>query len=267
MVSFACAFFSFFTQLTIILSSTYLQGLGKTVEAIAGAILYNELAATKGDEKRPTAIVSPNDAVLLQWRDTLIANGVSADRIFVFKKASTEGFDDANFILMTRYSIQSEVRELFKYLAMPDNERPRSKSALFRSTSVLMLKKLRYQYLAKSGQLRVKNIYKRKGELVDGCVTRLVSESSKKIKDPVFGLLVTDEAHLLKNIGAYWGIGTALMGIHAQRSVPLSGTPVCRYLLLVRYSAIYLFCTFLETHKLSCCIRSTTMVRQIWPLR
>jgi hypothetical protein len=130
--------------LTLTALTTIQQGLGKTIEAIAGAILRNELAAAKGAKKRPTVIVSPNDAVLMQWRDALILNGVSIDRIVMFKKAQTDGFADTNFVLLTRYTIQAEVRELFDYLDL--NSPPRKTSALFPNVTKQGLRKLKNQY-------------------------------------------------------------------------------------------------------------------------
>jgi hypothetical protein len=102
------------------------------------------LADAKGDKKRPTLIVAPNDAVLIQWRDALILNGVSIHRIIMFKKAQTDGFKSANFIMMTRYTIQAEIRELFEYLAMKSP--PRTKSALFPHATWDNLRRLKNQY-------------------------------------------------------------------------------------------------------------------------
>jgi hypothetical protein len=102
------------------------------------------LADAKGTTKRPTVIVSPNDAVLIQWRDALILNGVSIDRVIMFQKAQTEGFKGANFILLTRYMVQAEIKELFEYMDMESP--PRTKSALFPHATWDNLRKLKNQY-------------------------------------------------------------------------------------------------------------------------
>jgi hypothetical protein len=103
------------------------------------------MAAAKGAKKRPTVIVSPNEAVQIQWRDALILNGVSIDRIIMFRKAQTDGFADSNFILMTRYTVQAEVKELFEYLAL--KRPPRTTSALFPHATIDVIQKLQNQYL------------------------------------------------------------------------------------------------------------------------
>mmetsp|Transcript_39990 Transcript_39990/g.83642 ORF Transcript_39990/g.83642 Transcript_39990/m.83642 type:complete len:149 (+) Transcript_39990:1647-2093(+) len=41
----------------------------------------------------------------------------------------------------------------------------------------------------------------------------------------VFETVVIDECHFLRNVLAYWGIGAALLGAQAKRTVLLSGTP------------------------------------------
>lgn len=42
---------------------------------------------------------------------------------------------------------------------------------------------------------------------------------------PQFRTIIVDEAHFLKNLCSFWGIGTALLGLNAERMVPLTGTP------------------------------------------
>jgi SNF2 family DNA or RNA helicase len=213
------------------------QGLGKTVEAIGGAVLRNALAGAKGLKKRPTAIVAPNDAVLLQWRDTLIRNGVPEERIYLFQKAQDNSkFDEGIFLLMTRYALQSEVKELFDYIGEYENQkqRPRSTSVLFPHLAPDNLYKLWMQYMAKKGKLHLRektNYAKKEGEYIDDCVSRLLALcvrricSSFDLKELVFETVIIDEAHMLKNRCTYSSMGAALMGAHALRSVPLSGTP------------------------------------------
>ena len=69
--------------------------------------MANLVADTLGKPKLPTLIVSPNDAVQVQWRDTLLMNGVPLKKIIMFAKGSIDGFSSDNFILLTRYTAQS----------------------------------------------------------------------------------------------------------------------------------------------------------------
>jgi hypothetical protein len=59
--------------------------LGKTVEKIAGAMLRNGIAMATKKRARPTVIVSPNDAVQVQRRDTLVKNGILLENIHFFR--------------------------------------------------------------------------------------------------------------------------------------------------------------------------------------
>ena len=69
---------------------------------------------------------------------------------------------------------------------------------------------------------------KHSGESEAACVARLLSIF---IEDPYerqtlsFRNVIVDEAHFLKNLVSYWGIGCALLGVNAERMVPLTGTP------------------------------------------
>jgi hypothetical protein len=68
------------------------------------------------------------------------------------------------------------------------------------------------------------NVYRKENETLSECVTRLLQKCLGKIQ-PSFRTVVIDEAHFLKNLLTYWGLGAALLGIHAERVVPLTGTP------------------------------------------
>lgn len=77
---------------------------------------------------------------------------------------------------------------------------------------------------------KAKNKFRRqdKKEEEADVVTRLLNQfavSNQEILQPVFRTVLIDEAHLLRNICSYWGIGAALMGLHGERIVPLTGTP------------------------------------------
>jgi len=66
---------------------------------------------------RPTVIVSPNDAVQVQWRDTLVKNDILLENIHFFEVGQeSRAFDQAIFLLLTRYTLQSEVKRVFRNL-------------------------------------------------------------------------------------------------------------------------------------------------------
>jgi len=44
-------------------------------------------------------------------------------------------------------------------------------------------------------------------------------------QQPCFRMILIDEAHFLKNLVSFWGIGAALLGRLSERCVPLTGTP------------------------------------------
>jgi len=86
-----------------------------------------------------------------------------------------------------------------------------------------------YCYRAEKG--KAKNLFKEKGETEAACVTRLLKgfiRTQQWDRHPPalsFRTVIVDEAHFLKNLCSFWGIGTALLGINAERMVPLTGTP------------------------------------------
>ena len=145
----------------------YICRLGKTVEAIAGAVLRNGIAAAKKKKARPTVIVSPNDAVQVQWRDTLVKNGILLEHIHFFEVGQeSRAFDQAIFLLMTRYTLQSEVKRVFGNL----DEAMKNPNAAHIATSVLFphvdlenLKRLKVQYQDENTKTHVKNDYREKG--------------------------------------------------------------------------------------------------------
>jgi len=204
----------------ILTSALVWKGLGKTIQGIGGAILRNRILAlhSESNEKvkkaMPTIIVGPNDAVLEQWEDTLLLSGVPVEKIKRYwKKDETLHFGEY-FVLLTRYQVMSAMKEL-----MHSNE-----SNLFPKVKDTLLKKLQNQYEAGKGTAR--NKWKRKKETVSQCITRLLREACRQSKWKItFRTLLIDESHFLRNLEAYWGFGSALLGMFTERSVLLSGTP------------------------------------------
>jgi SNF2 family DNA or RNA helicase len=196
------------------------MGLGKTIEAIGGAMLRNELSKAKGQIPLPTLIIAPNDAVLEQWFDALLKNGVSDKRIVMFSKAQVDGLQGDNFILMTRYTAQAEIKDLFENLDVGSPKR--TTSALFPGVGPTTLLALHNQYLSSKGKER--NRYINKDEDIEDCVSRLLKKTGRHT-NAVFETIIIDEAHLLKNRCTFWTMAVALMCIHSSRRVPLTGTP------------------------------------------
>jgi len=213
------------------------MGLGKTIEALGGAALRNAMSDAKF---LPTLIVTPQDGVQKQWYDTLRKAGVEPARITIIgetKKDTKErgGSINANknsvrvgrYIIGTRYKIQSEMKKLFESTSAT-NSQGRYKSVLFPHVPIYLIKKLRNQYRAKQGKERNKwssNTIKREPDM--DRVTRLIRESfrSKVSLKHAFQSVIIDEAHFVKNVLAFWGMGTALLGAQSKRTMLLTGTP------------------------------------------
>jgi len=162
--------------------------------------------------------------------------GVARTRIKFFHSDDKALVQGNTFILMTRYEILAEMRKFMK----------RKESNLFPKITVQLLKQLENQYLATQSKVKNKwrlnreqleketqskaknksrNEWKRDGETEPQCVTRLLKQNLRKCGRPMYRTILIDEAHCLKNVVSYWGLGAALLGLASQRSVPLSGTP------------------------------------------
>jgi len=182
--------------------------LGKTVEASAGVVLRTAAAAMnkttkkKHNKQLPTLIVTPQDDVMEQWYDTLIEGGIEPARIIILgeKKADRKRrtkestVKKGQFILCTRYKVQSEIRKAFEYNTT-ELKAYQKKSLLFPNVPPKLLKKLRNQYRSDKG--KEKNEYKKNNkEPRQDCVTRLVGE---KTLEACFESVIVDEAHFHKN--------------------------------------------------------------------
>ena len=67
-------------------------------------------------------------------------------------------------------------------------------------------------------------MYRRKDESTEECIGRFLSKYSKNTAK-MWRTVVIDECHFLKNLVSYWGIAASLLGLHAERIVPITGTP------------------------------------------
>ncbi|KAL7499275.1 hypothetical protein ACHAWT_006896 [Skeletonema menzelii] len=214
------------------------MGLGKTIEALGGAVLRNHLNTVKGKSKakKQTLIITPQDGIQQQWYEALRRSGVEPARIYVmgekkkdakargggtYKNSSTQ---EGMYLLCTRYKIQSELKKLFEQTT--NLKSALNSSILFQHIPPALIRKLQNQYLAEKGKAR--NNYIRQRERRQDCITRLIRSSFNDDKASfkiAFNSVIIDECHFLKNVLAYWGIGAALLGGQAKRTVLLSGTP------------------------------------------
>jgi hypothetical protein len=210
----------------ILTSALVWQGLGKTIQGIGGAIVRNRILAMQSEGKEkvkkamPTIIVGPNDAVLEQWEETLLLSGVPVEKIKLYwKKDETLHFGDY-FVLLTRYQVMSAMKELMH----SNKSKSVSEGNLFPKVNGTLLDKLQNQYDAGKGKAR--NKWNRKKENVSQCITRLLREGGRQWNwKIIFRTLLIDESHFLRNLEAFWGFGSALLGMFTERSVLLSGTP------------------------------------------
>ena len=196
------------------------QGLGKTIQGLGGAILRNRLvnvinsAAKVIYVPKPTLILGPNDAVLAQWEESLIASGYPQGKIRLFnRKCMTQTSGDA-FLLLTRYQLMTEMRSLFQS----------KRSVLFPPrVNKAFIGRLENQYQASKG--KAKNKFREKNETISQCITRLFRNAFRIKWKTEFEMLLIDESHFLRNLEAFWGMGSALLGMYSDRSALLSGTP------------------------------------------
>ena len=107
------------------------MGLGKTVESLAGAWLHRRILKADGKDVRtsPTVIVAPNHAVLQQWRRHIIMAGpdLSGDAgefilmyeggVHVRQRLFREHEHQTRWVLMTRHTLQSEMKHVFASVA------------------------------------------------------------------------------------------------------------------------------------------------------
>ena len=209
------------------------MGLGKTVEAVAAALLRIAIAKAQRKPARPTIIIAPNDAVMAQWREHLIKAGTPPSSVLLYKsKASREtqrwSLGGAHtglrhpWVLLTRYTLLTEVRQALE--GAWTHAGTKCSSPLFPHLTSQLASALHQVYKAAHG--REKHQHKMPGETEADIVSRLVQTAFPSGGSlDVFRTLIIDEAHFLKNQASFWGIGAMLLAVHSDFSVPLTGTP------------------------------------------
>jgi hypothetical protein len=107
------------------------MGLGKTVESLAGAWLHRCILRANGTDVStlPIVIVAPNHAVLEQWKRHIIRAGPElsgeheefilsyAGGVHVRQRRFRECKEETRWILMTRHTLQSEIKHVFNGVA------------------------------------------------------------------------------------------------------------------------------------------------------
>ena len=231
------------------------MGLGKTVEALAAAELRRAVpwAIGFGAAPRAVAVVAPNAGVLDQWvahiakagGDVFVYAGAAREkleaRLALYAKQPAERAkrgDRTLYVVMDRYGLQTAVKHAVDFSA------PKA-CALFPDVATDDLLRLGVLKMAKQDPRK----FKKKldagdfGSLPPGLIDSVqlekggTDDESTMISDIVqrtrpaedreytFDFAIVDEAHLLKNDGALWGIGAALIGHASRRFLAVTGTP------------------------------------------
>ncbi|KAH8062340.1 ATP binding protein [Aureococcus anophagefferens] len=197
------------------------MGLGKTVETLAACQWQQHLAKLEAAVHLYGG--ADRDAALER---TLARHADHADR-----------GERALYVLLTRYTLMNAVRKGCDFSS------PRN-CALFPRATPLLLRKLHVLYLAKQKPEDFKkqledgtlgrqdpdivwyHELQRKGTDDESAIIRdLVAEHLLPVEKPTFDIVCVDEAHMIRNDAAYWGLGAALLGHHARRFVAVTGTP------------------------------------------
>ena len=238
------------------------MGLGKTVETLAACDLRRAVYAARAGRaaaaRRGAAsvaaplaavIVAPNDGVLQQWQQHLAKLEAvvhlygGADRDAALERTLARHADHADrgeralYVLLTRYTLMNAVRKGCDFSSP-------QKCSLFPRATPLLLRKLHVLYLAKQKPEDFKkqledgtlgrqdpdivwyHELQRKGTHDESAIIRdLVAEHLLPVEKPTFDIVCVDEAHMIRNDAAYWGLGAALLGHHARRFVAVTGTP------------------------------------------
>ena len=200
------------------------MGLGKMVECLGGCVL--RLAASRlGEVRQKTLIVTPNGNVSEQWREHLRMGMVEDSDVLVAGEGELF-LKTRSWTVMTRYQVLSTVKK-----SLVSAKEGRFKvSFLWPNLTAQTAQSFAMMLDASNG--KAKNTFRKSGESEADAMTRFFKEkffgassSSPTRRQASWCTVIVDEAHFLKNPLTYWGIGTALLGCHAQRIICATGTP------------------------------------------
>lgn len=170
------------------------MGLGKTVEAVAAAILRNAIAHAQKKPKKPTLICSPNGPVLGQWRDTLIKAGVDRRKIYRFKTKQSKPVKGGIFVLCTIYDLQTEAKCCFETIRKVSGRMEAHKSPLFPDSPTKLLCVLKNQYKAERGKEKNRHNTINNGMVsVNECIRHFLANYESKCS-LLFRTVIIDEA-------------------------------------------------------------------------
>lgn len=153
-------------------------------------------------------IIAPNEALLNQWEESLVMSGIDTDHIKYFDADNKELLrHDQDYILMTRYALMAEVRKVLK------------------GNSCVIFPRIPQETLKNLSDVIGKNEKGYTEAIKIAQLTKILGENMSLVNWRCFRSLIIDEAHLMKNVATYWGVGAGLLTALSQRSIPLSGTP------------------------------------------
>jgi len=234
------------------------MGLGKTWETTCAIVVRNFITKVRGEKVLPTMIVAPNDGVLSQWVTTLQRAGLRAEDVINLRDRNNKSHDpfaksNANrktpmVILLTRYTIQAEVRHTFKHVSLkkdPSEVKVAPRSRYFSHVTDDFIERLdACRRFAKAQSKDLQDVYdsiidemwldgrcKHRKEL--GPFDALREQFQLILRKRFHGnsaafhfeTLIIDEGHLLKNPISFWSIGVALLGCVSKRVLSLTATP------------------------------------------
>ncbi|CAB9520696.1 regulator of chromatin subfamily A containing DEAD/H box 1 [Seminavis robusta] len=200
------------------------MGLGKTIQAVLACLLRNRIAASQGKPRKPTLICSPNESVLSQWHEHLILAGIDPNKIYRFKTKQGQPISGDIYVLCNRYDFQTEARWTFQSIK-PDVSIEPSRSPLYPNARSELLAVLKNQYRASKGKEKNRYIAKHERTTINECIVKHLARECRTNSSAMFRTVVIDEAHFLKSLKTLWGMAAALLGLHTERMLPMTGTP------------------------------------------
>ena len=111
-----------FVFLTRRCSLQYGTGLGKTIMAIAGCMLRKAIG---GWQKKPCLICVPNDSLVVEWAEKMVAAGIPSTFIRQNLMSVTPLHDEWGeyYLLVTKYEIQTHAKRQLESSNMPEHKR------------------------------------------------------------------------------------------------------------------------------------------------
>ena len=192
------------------------MGLGKTVQAVSAIRLVNAMARAKGEAPKPSLVVSPNDAVLEQWKEHLVKAGMDPKKIVRLATKQKRSLPRDDIVLLcTRYDLMTEARFILdSYPTKESNDSDddddsvasssntsHRKSPLFPNSDTNLLQVLANLYRSESNshtQSRFKEIEGGEKVNTDEVIVKYLRIEESRLAssntDKIFQMLIIDEA-------------------------------------------------------------------------